>query len=149
MNQLQTTSTKSPAVSAAVLELYKRPLPSSRSGALYNAFSYPTKISPEAIALYIATHTAPGATVMDTFGGSGTTGLAAKLCDVPTPDMLAAAQALDLNPQWGPRTAIVYELGCIGSFLPFVSRQTDSCLDTICYIIVDMRFIFLTWCIFQ
>ena len=64
MNQLQTTSTKSPAVSAAVLELYKRPLPSSRSGALYNAFSYPTKISPEAIALYIATHTAPGATVI-------------------------------------------------------------------------------------
>lgn len=120
MNQLQTTSTPSPAVSAAVLELYKRPLPSSRSGALYNAFSYPTKISPEAIALYIATHTAPGATVMDTFGGSGTTGLAAKLCDVPTPDMLAAAQALGLNPQWGPRKAIVYELGCIGSFIASV-----------------------------
>ena len=28
-----------------------------RTGALYGAFPYPTKISPEAIALYIAAHT--------------------------------------------------------------------------------------------
>lgn len=120
MTQHQPISTTNPAVSAAVLELYKRALPSSRSGALYNAFSYPTKISPEAIALYIATHTAPGATVMDTFGGSGTTGLATKLCDVPTPGMLAASKALGLTPVWGPRKAVIYELGCIGSFIATV-----------------------------
>lgn len=120
MNQLASTRTAGPTVSSAVLELYKRPLPSSRSGALYNAFSYPTKISPEAIALYIATHTQPGATVMDTFGGSGTTGLAAKLCDAPTAEMLASAAALGLSPVWGPRTAVIYELGCIGSFIASV-----------------------------
>lgn len=104
----------------ALLELYQQSLPSSRSGALYNAFSYPTKISPEAIALYIATHTQLGATVMDTFAGSGTTGLAAKLCDKPTDEMRRMASNLGLNPVWGPRHAVLYELGCIGSFVATV-----------------------------
>lgn len=117
MNQLTAKPLVKVAVSPAILEMYKRPLPSSRSGALYNAFSYPTKISPEAIALYIATHTKPGATVMDTFGGSGTTGLAAKLCDKPTAGMLASARELGLTPAWGPRHAVLYELGCIGSYI--------------------------------
>lgn len=100
-----------------LLELYSRPLPSSRTGPLYNAFSYPTKISPEAIALYVACHTKPGATVMDTFAGSGTTGIAVKLCDRPTPEMRRMARDLGLEPIWGPRHAILYELGTIGSFV--------------------------------
>ncbi|MBM4028351.1 MAG: site-specific DNA-methyltransferase, partial [Planctomycetes bacterium] len=60
--------------------LYERAMPATRGGSLFNAFPYPTKISPEAIALFIAAHTAPGATVLDGFGGSGSTGLAAILC---------------------------------------------------------------------
>lgn len=100
-----------------LLGLYARPLPSTRSGPLFNAFSYPTKISPEAIALYIATHTQPGAVVMDTFAGSGTTGLAAKLCDKPTAEMIRIAKELELTPLWGPRHAILYELSVIGSFV--------------------------------
>jgi len=100
-----------------LLGLYARPLPSSRSGPLYNAFSYPTKISPEAIAVYIATHTSTGATVMDTFAGSGTTGVAAKLCDRPTVEMTRLAKELGLSPAWGPRHAILYELSVVGSFV--------------------------------
>jgi len=98
-------------------ELYAKPLPSTRTGPLYNAFSYPTKISPEAIAVFIATHTKPGASVLDTFGGSGTTGVAALLCDKPTPAMELMAKRLGVTPQWGPRKAILYELGSLGSFL--------------------------------
>lgn len=98
-------------------KLYENPLPSTRTGPLYNAFSYPTKISPEAIALFIATHTKPGATVLDAFGGSGTTGLAALLCDKPTPSMRATAESMGLNPQWGPRTAHLFEIGTLGSFV--------------------------------
>jgi len=100
-----------------VLALYRKPLPSARTGPLYNAFSYPTKISPEAIAVYIATHTDPGATVLDMFAGSGTTGIAAKLCDRPTPEMLRISHEMGLNPTWGPRHAVLYELGVIGSFV--------------------------------
>lgn len=97
--------------------LYKQSLPSSRTGPLYNAFSYPTKISPEAIALFIATHTKPGATVLDVFAGSGTTGLAALLCDKPTEEMRATAKALGLMPKWGPRKAVLYELSTLGALV--------------------------------
>lgn len=101
----------------SLLGLYAKPLPSTRIGPLYNAFSYPTKISPEAIAVFIATHTKPGATVLDTFGGSGTTGIAALLCDKPTAAMESIARELGVTPTWGPRNAVVYEVGVLGSFV--------------------------------
>jgi tRNA G10 N-methylase Trm11 len=106
--------------------LYTDPLPSTRTGALYNAFSYPTKISPEAIAVFIATHTEPGALVLDTFGGSGTTGLAAMLCDKPTEYMRNLVSQIGVTPKWGPRRAAVYEIGVLGSF---VSRTMCSQID--------------------
>src|SRR4051812_32419555 len=102
---------------SALHKLYARPLPSSRSGPLYNAFSYPTKISPEAIALFIATHTKPGATVLDVFGGSGTTGLGTLLCDKPTDELKRLAREIGVKPKWGPRKAILYELGTLGAFV--------------------------------
>ncbi len=102
---------------AKIIELYRHPLLSSRGGELFNAFSYPTKISPEAIALFIATHTKPGGVVLDTFAGSGTTGLAAMLCDMPTPAMKAAALEMGISPQWGPRKAFLYELSTLGAFV--------------------------------
>lgn len=94
--------------------LYSQPFPSTRTGALFNAFSYPTKISPEAIAIFIACHTKPGATILDPFGGSGTTGIATMLCDKPTGEMISYAKEKGLSPTWGPRKAIVYELSPIG-----------------------------------
>lgn len=97
--------------------LYASPFPSTRTGPLYNAFSYPTKISPEAIAVFIATHTKPGDVVLDAFGGSGTTGLAALLCDRPTPSMTAMADKLGVKPTWGARTAHLFEIGALGSFV--------------------------------
>ena len=97
--------------------LYKNPIPSTRTGAIYNAFSYPTKISPEAIAIFIATHTKPGATVLDTFAGSGTTGLATLLCDKPTAAMEKIAHKIGVNPKWGARKAVLYEVGGLGAFI--------------------------------
>ena len=97
--------------------LYGQPLRSTRAGPLYHAFPYPTKISPEAIALFIAAHTNPGDTVFDGFAGSGTTGLAALLCENPPPPLRAEAERLGLNLQWGVRNAILYELGALGSLV--------------------------------
>lgn len=97
--------------------LYRTPLPASRTGALYNAFSYPTKISPEAIAIFLATHTNPGDTVLDTFCGSGTTGLAAKLCDRPTKNMLRTVKESGLSAEWGPRNAHLFDVGTLGCFM--------------------------------
>lgn len=97
-------------------QLFSRPLPSNRTGAFFNAFSYPTKISPESIAVYIASLTKPGETVLDTFGGSGSTGIAALLCEHPTSKMIELAESLGVSPVWGKRNAISYELGTYGSF---------------------------------
>ena len=113
---------------AAIAALYTRPLAAKRTGALFGAFPYPTKISPEAIALYIAAHTNPGDTVFDGFGGSGTTGLAALLCERPTEELRAEAVRLGLNVQWGPRNAVLYELGSLGSFVgQTLTNPPDPC----------------------
>ena len=97
--------------------LYARALPATRKGSLYGAFPYPTKISPDAAALFIAAHTKPGDTVFDGFAGSGTTGLAALLCENPSPELQAEAKRLGLNVQWGARNAVLYELGALGAFV--------------------------------
>ena len=104
-------------VREAHLRPYTRPLPALRTGALYNAFSYPTKISPETIAVLIASHTKPGDTVLDVFGGSGTTGLATLLCDRPTALMRKMAEDMRLPVSWGPRNAVLQDIGVLGSFV--------------------------------
>jgi hypothetical protein len=95
--------------------LYTHPLTSTRTGPLFSAVPYPTKISPEAIALFIASHTKPGDTVFDGFAGSGTTGIAALLCANPTPQMLAEAKRLKLKVEWGARKAVLYDIGVLGT----------------------------------
>lgn len=97
--------------------LYKHPLQARRTGSLFSAFPYPTKISPETIALFIAAHTKPGDIVFDGFAGSGTTGIAALLCGRPTELMLAQAKKLGLDIRWGPRRAVLQEIGVLGSFI--------------------------------
>ena len=106
----------SSAAIVAPLELYTS-LPATRGGPLFLAFSYPTKISAESIAVFIASHTKPGDTILDSFGGSGTTGLAAHLCANPTPEVLKLAESLQASVEWGPRNAVVYELSALGSFV--------------------------------
>lgn len=97
-------------------KLFSKPLSSTRSGAFYNTFPYPTKISPEAIAVYIASATQSGDTVLDTFAGSGSTGIAALLSEHPTERMIAAAKALGVEPVWGSRNAVLYEIGTYATF---------------------------------
>ena len=106
-----------PATTSSVEALYDRPLRSTRAGPLYGAFPYPTKISPEAIALFIATHTDPGDTVFDGFAGSGTTGVAALLCEDPPAQLREQARRLGLKVNWGARNAVLYELGALGSLV--------------------------------
>ena len=107
--------TRPPA--AGIEALYVKALPATRSGPLYAAFPYPTKISPEAIALFIASHTRPGDTVFDGFAGSGTTGLAALLCQNPPEQLRNEAKRMGLTLEWGARNAVLYELGALGAFV--------------------------------
>ncbi len=105
--------------------LYSKPFPSTRTGALFNAFSYPTKISPESEALFIACHTNVGDTILDPFGGSGTTGIATLLCDMPTNNMKKMARDYGLTPKWGARTSYIYEISTSGCMLGDVMCHTN------------------------
>lgn len=98
------------------MELYLKGVDSSRKGVFYNTFAYPTKISPESIAIFIATHTEPGSTILDVFGGSGSTGIAAKLCSNPTEEMLSKCKKLGLTPNWGIRNCVLMDIGVYASF---------------------------------
>ena len=97
-------------------KLFSKPLPSTRGGSFYNTFPYPTKISPEAIAVYIASATNPDDTVLDAFAGRGSTGIAALLAEHPTEKMQETANALGVEPIWGKRNAILYEIGTYAAF---------------------------------
>lgn len=55
--------------------------------------------------------------MLDTFAGSGTTGLATLLCDKPTEELKRMVDRLKLKPKWGPRTSVLYELGVLGAFV--------------------------------
>lgn len=112
-------------VSADISKLYQSPFPSKRTGAIFNAFSYPTKISAEAEAIFIACHSDIDDIILDPFGGSGTTGIANKLAAAPTPEMITLASQLGLQPKWGPRKAYIYELSKIGSLVGDVLCNTD------------------------
>lgn len=118
--------------------LYSASLPADRSGALYNAFSYPTKISAESVALFIACHTKPGDHVLDVFGGSGATGIAALLCEQPTERMLRLAAERGLEPTWGARNATIYELSEIGTLL---SRVMTSAPDPVAFTAAARRLV--------
>lgn len=103
-----------------ISRIYQEPLKSTRSGSLFMAFSYPTKISPETIALYILAHTKPNDTILDVFGGSGTTGLAALLCDTPNQKLFDLIENAKLEVEFGPRKAVISEISGLGSFISLV-----------------------------
>lgn len=51
-----------------------------KSGAIYNAHSYHTKVPHKAIIKYILHYTNPGDTILDVFSGTGMTGVAGFMC---------------------------------------------------------------------
>ncbi|WP_442846728.1 DNA methyltransferase [Leeuwenhoekiella sp. H156] len=114
-------------MNSKIQKIYNSPIKSTRSGSLFMAFSYPTKISPETIAVYILVHTKPGDTVLDVFGGSGTTGLAALLCDKPNKRLYELVKDSNIDVEYGPRTAYISEISGLGSF---VSEVMTSKIDS-------------------
>lgn len=91
---------------------------------LYNAHPYHTKVPHKAIMRYILHYTKPGDVVLDSFCGTGTTGVAAQFCANPDPEFQAQieqeweAAGWEL-PEWGGRHAILADLSPAATFIAY------------------------------
>ena len=75
---------------------------------VYSAHSYHTKVPPRSIVPYILHYTQPGDLVLDSFCGSGMTGVAAQMCSQPPADILDAFP--ELKDRVGSRACILNDL---------------------------------------
>ncbi len=93
-----------------------------KTDALYKAHSYHTKVPHLAIVPSILHYTEPGDIVLDAFGGSGMTGVAAHWCG-----LAPATYRLELEmewkkqgkpaPKWGARRAVINDLSPAATFI--------------------------------
>lgn len=98
--------------------LYEKPIKSTRTGSIFNSHSYPTKINSNAIVPFIMAHTKPGDLVFDGFSGSGAAGVAASLCENPSPELKKSVESvISSNINWGTRNAILYDVSELATFI--------------------------------
>lgn len=62
-------------------EPYAADVAEDKHDLIYNIHSYHTKVPPKAIKCFIEHYTRPGDVILDSFCGTGMTGIAAKICD--------------------------------------------------------------------
>ncbi|MBY5903936.1 site-specific DNA-methyltransferase [Rhizobium leguminosarum] len=89
---------------------------------LYKAHGYHTKVPHQAIVPSILHYTKPGDLILDGFGGSGMTGVAAVFCAVAPAGYKRSVdrQFTDAGrdaPEWGTRRAIINDLSPAASFI--------------------------------
>lgn len=85
---------------------------------VYNAHSYHTKVPYKAIMRYILHYTNPGDIVLDGFGGTGMTGVAAQACDCADAALKAQLEAeMGTSIQWGSRRAVINDLSPAATFI--------------------------------
>lgn len=98
-----------------VKEPYAYGITQGKNSAIYNAHTYHTKVPHQVIMRYILHYTQPGDIVLDSFAGTGMTGVAASACG--SPDLKSKAEIIEdfrengLNsPLWGKRHAVCGDL---------------------------------------
>lgn len=84
---------------------------------IYNAHSYHTKVPHQAIMQYILHYTEPGDVVLDSFCGSGMTGVAAAICGAANTSLRETFKRLNPKAKWGARQAILCDLGPAASLI--------------------------------
>ena len=93
-----------------------------KTDALYKAHSYHTKVPHLAIVPSILHYTEPGGIVLDAFGGSGMTGVAAQWCGL-APSTYRHELEMEWKkqgkpaPKWGARRAVINDLSPAATFI--------------------------------
>jgi DNA modification methylase/DNA-directed RNA polymerase subunit RPC12/RpoP len=103
-------------------EPYASDVSEGKSNPIYTAHTYHTKVPHPAIMRYLLYYTQPGDNVLDAFGGTGMTGVAAQICDNPDNETKFKIeyewkQMFGKMPIWGKRNAICGDLSPYASFI--------------------------------
>ena len=85
---------------------------------LYNIHTYHTKVPPNAILKKILHYTSPGDVILDGFSGSGMTGVAVKLAEMPS-IVSKVNKELGTNYNSGERLCILSDLSTVASFMSY------------------------------
>ncbi|MBN1136467.1 MAG: DNA methylase [Anaerolineae bacterium] len=93
-----------------------------KTGPLYAAHSYHTKVPYRAIVPAILHYTDPGDLVLDGFAGTGMTGVAAQMCGQPDAEFRLLVEAewrASAHPDvpWGPRRVLLNDLSPAATFI--------------------------------
>ncbi|MBP6046016.1 MAG: hypothetical protein KA530_02930 [Ferruginibacter sp.] len=101
---------------------YASDISEGKNNPIYIAHSYHTKVPHPAIMRYILHYTQPGDIILDGFGGSGMTAVAAQKCGKPELDIKHAIESefkieSDFPPVWGKRHAINSDLSPLASHI--------------------------------
>jgi DNA modification methylase len=102
---------------------YASDISEGKNNPIYIAHSYHTKVPHPAIMRYILHYTQPGGDIiLDGFGGSGMTAVAAQKCGKPEVDIKHAIESefksdSDYPPNWGKRNAINSDLSPLASHI--------------------------------
>lgn len=97
---------------------YEKPINLTRTGSIFRAHAYPTKINYRSIVPFILAHTEPGDVVYDCFAGICSTGIAAAACTEPDESLLSQLNnEAKSRVKWGKRKAICLDIGVLPTFI--------------------------------
>ncbi len=116
-------------------EPYASDVSEGKSNPIYTAHTYHTKVPHPAIMRYILYYTQPGDSILDAFGGTGMTGVAAQICEKPDSETKFKIetewkQLFSKIPSWGKRKAICGDLSPYASFISY-NYNTPASLDLV------------------
>ena len=105
-------------------EPYASDVSEGKSNPIYTAHTYHTKVPHPAIMRYLLYYTQPGDSVLDSFGGTGMTGVAAQICENPDSETKYKIehewkQLFGKLPVWGQRKAICGDLSPYASLISY------------------------------
>lgn len=127
-------------------EPYASDVSEGKSNPIYTAHTYHTKVPHPAIMRYLLYYTQPGDSVLDAFGGTGMTGVAAQICEKPDTETKYKIehewkQLFGKLPTWGKRKAICGDLSPYASFISYnyntpadlelVDTESEAILDDV------------------
>lgn len=139
-----------------VPEPYARDIKEGKNNPLYSLHTYHTKVPHPIIMRYLLHYTQPGDIVFDGFGGTGMTGVAAKQCENPDPEIKLKLEREYFSSHgrtviWGERHSIVSDLAPAATFISsnlnsnFQTKQVrDSLIDKLDKVDINYGWMFQT-----